>query len=69
MGDFIRGNTRQRNRYLSRQRERYKDVVNTEGESSENAKKLKDEIYRLDKELKVIANSTGTTYNNASYTK
>lgn len=52
MADLIRGNTRQRNRYLSKLKDRYRDLVKTEGENSENAKNLNKEISNLDKELK-----------------
>lgn len=55
MADLIRGNIRQRNKYLVGLRDRYKDLVKTEGGNSENAKNLNKEISNLDKELKAQA--------------
>ena len=67
MADLNRGNYRQRSKYLNRLRDEYKFTVRSGGKNTERAKKLHDEIYGLDKELKAIDSSIGTTYNNGSY--
>lgn len=67
MADLIRGSYRQRSRYLNGLRESYKDIVNSEGENTQSANNLHKEIIELDKELKAIDGSIGTTFRNGKY--